>query len=168
MATVRTLFFLGIVFFFCSFIGESRSFEDRRSLLVDGGPVVIDVKTFGALADDKTDNVLVSSFSFKFKCNFLSKYMRNNVCNISSSASEISLLNLCAPETNLYNCTQRISGFQEKIIFVNFCIILCRHLGQHGWKHARTVLHQQRFCFRKEFSVLAKLCLQVHAQAQAP
>ncbi|XP_058742544.1 exopolygalacturonase clone GBGE184-like [Vicia villosa] len=67
MATVRTLFFLGIVFFFCSLIGASRSFEDRRSLL-DGGPAVIDVKTFGALADDKTDNVVAFTAAWIEAC----------------------------------------------------------------------------------------------------
>lgn len=66
MATVKNLFYIGIVFIFCSSIGESLSFESRRSLLDGGGPAIFNVKTFGALADDNTDNVLVSSFYFKF------------------------------------------------------------------------------------------------------
>ncbi|CAI8603752.1 unnamed protein product [Vicia faba] len=69
MATVKTNFLLGMVFIFCSFLGESRSFEDpHRSLLVDGGPAIFNVKTFGALADDQTDNVLAFRAAWMEAC----------------------------------------------------------------------------------------------------
>ncbi|KAL5069087.1 hypothetical protein RYX36_019974, partial [Vicia faba] len=69
MATAKTNFLLGMVFIFCSMLGESRSFEDpRRSLLVDGGPAIFNVKTFGALADDQTDNVLAFRAAWMEAC----------------------------------------------------------------------------------------------------
>ncbi|CAK8572769.1 unnamed protein product [Lathyrus sativus] len=68
MASVKTLFFLGIVFIFCSLIGESRSIGTQRSLLDDGGPTIFDVKTFGALADDETDNVLAFRSAWMAAC----------------------------------------------------------------------------------------------------
>lgn len=60
MATTKSLFFLGIIFLSCSMIGASRGLGTRRSLFVNGGPTIFDVKNFGAVADDKTDNVDVS------------------------------------------------------------------------------------------------------------
>lgn len=56
MATAKALFLLGIVFLSCSMIGASRDPATRRSLLPNGGPAIFDVKNFGAVADDKTDN----------------------------------------------------------------------------------------------------------------
>lgn len=61
MATPKSLFFLGIVFLSFSIIGASRS------LLENGDPAVFNVTSFGAVADDKTDNVEVSLFCFKHK-----------------------------------------------------------------------------------------------------
>ncbi|GAU31633.1 hypothetical protein TSUD_38300 [Trifolium subterraneum] len=73
MATARTRFLLGIAFIYCSLIGRaSAGFGDRRSHPSDGGLTpatptttgattpttgIFDVKSFGAVADDKTDNV---------------------------------------------------------------------------------------------------------------
>ncbi|KAI5399117.1 exopolygalacturonase clone GBGE184 [Lathyrus oleraceus] len=68
MATAKNLFYIGIVFIFCSSIGESLSFESRRSLLDGGGPAIFDVKTFGALADDNTDNVLAFRKAWMAAC----------------------------------------------------------------------------------------------------
>ncbi|KAL2323671.1 hypothetical protein Fmac_028050 [Flemingia macrophylla] len=59
MATLKTLFFLGIVFPSCSLIGASLGHGTRRNLLPisKGGPTIFDVTKFGAVADDKTDNI---------------------------------------------------------------------------------------------------------------
>ncbi|XP_061350203.1 exopolygalacturonase clone GBGE184-like [Gastrolobium bilobum] len=57
MATAKTIFFLGIAFLSCSMIGASRNIGTRRSLLPNSGPAIFDVKKFGAVADDKTDNI---------------------------------------------------------------------------------------------------------------
>nr|KYP74233.1 Exopolygalacturonase clone GBGE184 family [Cajanus cajan] len=59
MATTKALLFLGSVFLFCSLIGASRGHGTRRSLLPipNRGPAIFDVTKFGAVADDKTDNI---------------------------------------------------------------------------------------------------------------
>lgn len=59
MATAKALLFLGSVFLFCSLIGASRGHGTRRSLLPipNKGPAIFDVTKFGAVGDDKTDNI---------------------------------------------------------------------------------------------------------------
>ncbi|KAK7344416.1 hypothetical protein VNO77_13983 [Canavalia gladiata] len=59
MATVKALFFVGIIFLSCSLIGAfSRDLGTHRSLLFqNAGPAIFDVTKFGAVADNMTDNI---------------------------------------------------------------------------------------------------------------
>ncbi|KAK7392290.1 hypothetical protein VNO78_20724 [Psophocarpus tetragonolobus] len=80
MATARALFFLGIAFLSCSLIGASRSIKTRRSLLpipnngpanngpANNGPAIFDVTKFGAVADDKTDNIVAFRAAWQAAC----------------------------------------------------------------------------------------------------
>jgi hypothetical protein len=60
MATARSLFFLGIVFISHSMIGASPAMTPATTPATTEATAIFDVKSFGAVADDKTDNVLVS------------------------------------------------------------------------------------------------------------
>uniref|UniRef100_K7LGW5 Uncharacterized protein n=1 Tax=Glycine max TaxID=3847 RepID=K7LGW5_SOYBN len=61
MSLSKALFLLGVVFLSCTLIGASScGFETRRSLLLPvpkNGPAIFYVTKFGAVADDKTDNI---------------------------------------------------------------------------------------------------------------
>lgn len=90
-ATGRALFLLGVVFLSCTLIGASScGFETRRSLLLPvpkNGPAIFDVTKFGAVADDKTDNIdviLIYFIIFLDATNELNSfqtiYINTNIC----------------------------------------------------------------------------------------
>ncbi|XP_027367935.1 exopolygalacturonase clone GBGE184-like [Abrus precatorius] len=70
MATAaKALFFLGIAFLSCSSIGASRALvTHHRSLLENTSLAIFDVTKFGAVADDKKDNIEEFTAAWQAAC----------------------------------------------------------------------------------------------------
>ncbi|KAK2403560.1 Pectin lyase superfamily protein [Trifolium repens] len=68
MATARSLFFLGIIFISHSMIGASPATTPATTPTTTEATAIFDVKSFGAVADDKTDNVLAFRAAWMAAC----------------------------------------------------------------------------------------------------